>query len=84
MRVDAEESHGVVNDEASGSATVQSDDAAAADLAALRAILGRSHRATDSIAGLPMALAALKFAFARHAGSTGRSTTVRSSPTQSK
>ena len=50
MCVNAEETHGVVNDEVSGSATV------------------RSHRATDSFPGLPMAQAALKFASARHAG----------------
>ena len=50
MCVNAEETHGVVNDQVSGSATV------------------RSHRATDSFAGLPLAWAALKFASARHAG----------------
>jgi len=50
MCVNAEESHGVGNDEVSGSANV------------------RSHRATDSFAGLPLARAALRFASARHAG----------------
>ena len=50
MCVNAEEIHGVVNDQVSGSATV------------------RSHRATNSFAGLPLAWAALKFASARHAG----------------
>ena len=49
MCVNAEETHGVVNDEVSGSAT------------------GRSHRATNSFPGLPIARAALKFASARHA-----------------
>ena len=49
MCVNAEETHGIVNDEVSGSATV------------------RLHRATDLIAGLPLARAALTFASARHA-----------------
>ena len=49
MCVHAEETHGVVNDEVSRSATV------------------RSHRATDSFAGLPLARAAVKFAASRHA-----------------
>ena len=49
MCVNAEETHGVVNDEVSASAIV------------------RLHRATDLIAGLPLARAALTFASARHA-----------------